>query len=147
MSETSAHGTAVPGAPGPGTAPSGWVTGWTVFAGVMMMVSGVIAVLQGITGIVADAIYVNIPRYVYRFDLTAWGWIHLILGLLVAMVGTAVLAGAAWARWAGVALASLSLVAQFLYLPYYPLWALVVIAIDIFIIWALSRPREGVAGW
>jgi hypothetical protein len=113
-----------------------------MFAGVMMLVGGVIAALEGISGIAADNIYVSTPQYVYRFSLTTWGWIHLVLGVLVAVIGGAVLAGQTWARWAGVVVVSLGLLAQFMYLPYYPLWAVVVIAIDIFVIWALSSPRD-----
>ncbi|WP_441247870.1 DUF7144 family membrane protein [Kitasatospora sp. McL0602] len=121
---------------------SGLAAGGTVFAGVMMLVDGVLGVLQGIMGLAKNHVYVSTPSYVFRFSLTTWGWIHLLLGALVALIGLAVLTGAAWARWTAVGLTALSVVAQFMFLPYYPLWSLVTLAIDVFVIWALSRYRD-----
>ncbi|MER5494200.1 hypothetical protein [Streptomyces sp. NPDC002490] len=124
---------------------AGWVTGGTVFAGVLMLVSGVLAVLNGIAAIAEDDVYASVNDYVFEFDLTTWGWIHLVLGVLVALVGYGILKGADWARAVGVGLAALSVVLNFVWLPYQPLWALVAIAIGLFVIWALcSAPeREG----
>ncbi|WP_445400549.1 DUF7144 family membrane protein [Streptomyces sp. LE64] len=139
-----------PGAPGTGgrgrhDGRTGWVTGGTVFAGVLMLVSGVLAVLNGIAAIAEDDVYASVNDYVFEFDLTTWGWIHLVLGVLVALVGYGILKGADWARAVGVGLAALSVVLNFVWLPYQPLWALVAIAIGLFVIWALcSAPeREG----
>ncbi|MFF3325743.1 hypothetical protein [Streptomyces sp. NPDC002889] len=117
---------------------SGWVSGGVVFAGVLMLCSGVLAVLQGIAAIAEDDVYTRIGDYVYKLDLTGWGWLHIILGVLVAVVGGGLLRNASWARVAGIVLASLSLIAQFLFLPYAPIWSVVVMAIDVFIIWALA---------
>ncbi|WP_435612283.1 DUF7144 family membrane protein [Streptomyces sp. bgisy159] len=122
-----------------------WVTGGVAFAGVLMLCSGVLAVLQGIAAIAEDDVYGRIGSYVYEFDLTGWGWIHVILGALVAATGAGLLGNAPWARLVGIMLASLSLVAQFLFLPYQPLWSLVVMAIDVFVIWALAARRERTA--
>lgn len=133
---------------GPGTPPpvsrgnSGWVTGGVLFAGVVMMLTGVLDVFRGIAAIAEDEVFLNTPRYTFEFDLTGWGWIHLILGLLLAVTGFFVVKGAAWARYTGIFLASLSAVEAFLSLPYYPLWALVIIALDVFVIWALCTYRE-----
>ncbi|MGX2997643.1 DUF7144 family membrane protein [Streptomyces sp. JNUCC 64] len=115
----------------------GWVTGGTVFAGVLMLVSGVLAVLNGIAAIAEDDVYATVGDYVFEFNLTSWGWIHLVLGVLVAIVGYGILKGADWARALGVGLAALSVVLNFIWLPYQPLWALVSIAIGVFVIWAL----------
>ncbi|MER6350044.1 DUF7144 family membrane protein [Streptomyces sp. NPDC001595] len=127
--------------PGAGTPPppttEGLRTGGLVVAGVLMLCGGVLAVLQGVAAIAGDDVYGRIGSYVYGLDLTGWGWIHLVLGALVAATGWGVLVGAGWARTAGVPLISVSLVAQFLFLPYVPLWSIVMIAIEVFALWAL----------
>ncbi|NWF25378.1 hypothetical protein HW130_03715 [Streptomyces sp. PKU-EA00015] len=121
---------------------AGWVTGGVAFAGVLMLCGGVLAVLQGIAGIVEDDWYLTVGDYVYRVSLTGWGWIHLVIGLLVAVTGAGVLKGAEWARITGIVLASLSLVTQFLFLPYAPIWSVIMIALDVFVIWALAAYRS-----
>lgn len=143
MSQQSPPVGAMPPVPDPH---SGWVTGGVVFAGVLMLCSGVLAVFQGIAGIAEDDWYARVGDYVYRVHLTGWGWIHLVLGVLVAATGAGVLKGASWARITGILLASLSLVSQFLFLPYAPVWSVIVIALDVFVIWALAahEPAEPV---
>ncbi|MFJ8441911.1 DUF7144 family membrane protein [Kitasatospora griseola] len=123
------------GSPAPENRP--WVSGTVLFAGVVMVVSGLLEVFRGIMAIAEDDIFVTTPRYVFRFDLTSWGWIHLVIGVLVALTGVFVLKGMVWARVLGVFFAALSLVDNFLDIPYYPLWSLVLIALDVFVIWAL----------
>ncbi|GAA3393706.1 DUF7144 family membrane protein [Streptomyces roseoviridis] len=120
------------------TARSGWAAGGTLFAGVLMLVTGAMDILQGIAGIAEDDIYARVGDYVYEFDLTTWGWIHLCLGVVVAIAGYGILTGAEWGRVAGIALASLNVVAQFLFLPYQPWWALFSMAVSVFVIWALA---------
>lgn len=113
------------------------------FAGTIMMLTGVFQAFEGIVGIARDEIYLNAPRYTFKFDTTAWGWIHLLLGLIVAVTGYFVVQAAPWARGIGIGLASLSALSNFLFLPYYPLWAMTIIALDVFIIWALATaPRR-----
>jgi hypothetical protein len=119
-----------------------WATGGTAFAGVLMMVGGILGVLNGIAGIATNNVYVRVGSYVYQFDLTTWGWIHLIIGVLVAAAGWGVLQGAEWARWVGVALAGLYMILYFMFLPYAPIWSLIAIAIGGFVIWSLvTGPR------
>ncbi|WP_443042719.1 DUF7144 family membrane protein [Streptomyces sp. NBC_00344] len=113
------------------------VSGWITFAAVMMIFGGVMAIFQGIAAIAKDDVFVTTRNYAYSFDLTSWGWIHLALGVLVFLAGLALFRGALWARIIGVVLASLLMVANFMWLPHYPLWALVLIAINAFVIWAL----------
>jgi hypothetical protein len=113
-------------------------SGGVVLAGVLLLCTGVLALLQGVAAIAGDDVYSRVGPYVYGFDLTGWGWIHLILGALVAATGWGVLARAAWARLTGIVLTSVSLVAQFLFLPYAPLWSLVLMVIDVFVIRALA---------
>lgn len=112
-------------------------SGWTVFAAVMMIFGGILAVFQGIAAIAEDDIIVKTRNYSFAFNTTGWGWIHLILGVVVLLAGLALFSGAVWARIIGVLLAGLSMIANFIWLPAYPLWAIVVIAIDIAVIWAL----------
>ncbi|UKY48743.1 DUF7144 family membrane protein [Streptomyces inhibens] len=114
------------------------VGGWTAFAGVLMIFGGAMAFLEGISAIAKDNVFVTTRNYVFSFNLTGWGWIHLILGIVILIAGIALLAsGATWARVIGVALAGLGALANFLWIPYYPFWAIVLIAINVFIIWAL----------
>ncbi|MCZ4118731.1 DUF7144 family membrane protein [Streptomyces sp. H39-S7] len=120
---------------------SGWAAGGTVFAGVMLLVSGVLAILQGIIAIAEDDVYLTTPGYAFRFDLTTWGWIHLILGIIAAVVGYSVLKGAPWGRIAGIGLAALHIFANFMFMPYQPIWAITIIAIDVFVIWSLANYR------
>ena len=126
----------VPEAP-PATA-SGWATGLTVFAGVMMIMAGAFQALSGLVALFENEFYVATRNYLLQFDATSWGWIHLLLGLLVLFAGFAVLAGRTWGRVVGIALAVLSALANFAFLPYYPFWAMTIIALDIFVIWALA---------
>ncbi|MYS10646.1 hypothetical protein GTW71_30370 [Streptomyces sp. SID6041] len=133
-------------APEPGRGPrsgspsaaASWASGGTLFAGVLMLVTGFMDVFQGIAGIAEDDVYTRVGDYVFKFDLTTWGWIHLILGVVLAIAGYGVLKGAEWGRVAGIALASLNILFQFLFLPYQPWWALFSMAISVFVIWALA---------
>ena len=113
-------------------------TGLAMFAGVVMVLVGLLDILQGITAIAKDSIFVHTSNYVYAFDTTAWGWIHLCLGVLVFVVGLGVLRGNTAARIIGIFFVALSLISNFLYIPYYPFWAITLIALDLFVIWALS---------
>jgi hypothetical protein len=115
----------------------GWVTGLVLFAGLMMIMLGVYQGIVGIAALVDDRFYVVTPDYAYGVDVTAWGWIHLLVGIVVAAAGWAVLAGRMWGRVVGITMASLSAVANFFFIPYYPLWSMVIITLDVFVIWAL----------
>jgi hypothetical protein len=129
----------------PVTAPerqSPWAGGLTLFAATLMVVAGVWHVLAGIAALFRDTLYVTTPEYIYSFDITAWGWVHLLLGVLVAVAGIGVVRGQTWARVVGIGLASLSMIANFLFIPHYPLWSLTIIALDIAVIWALATYRR-----
>ncbi|GAA2840902.1 hypothetical protein RMN57_17310 [Kitasatospora sp. CM 4170] len=123
---------------------SEWAPGLVIFAGVLMLINGFFEAFRGIMAIADDDVFLTTPRYVFRFDLTGWGWVHVITGAVVALVGGFLLAGARWARWAAVVVVSLSALENFLDLPYYPFWSIIVIAADVFIIWALCvyRPER-----
>ncbi|MEE4544779.1 hypothetical protein V2S66_22775 [Streptomyces sp. V4-01] len=114
-----------------------WASGWITFAAVLMIFSGAMAIFEGISAIAKDSVFVVTRNYAYNFSLTGWGVLHVVLGAMVLMAGIALFQGSFWARVIGVVLASLSMLANFVWLPHYPLWAIVIIAIDAFIIWAL----------
>ncbi|KOV96422.1 DUF7144 family membrane protein [Streptomyces sp. NRRL B-3648] len=139
-------GPASPGGSWPPRQPTarggGWATGGVTFAGVLMVCSGILAVLQGIAAIAGDDVYFRLGAYVYKMNLTGWGVIHVILGALVLLIGIGLLMDLARARLAGLFVVSLSLIAQFLFLPYQPVWAFVMMAIDVFLLWALATRRE-----
>ena len=115
-----------------------WAAGVISFAVVMMMLTGTLQAFIGLDALFEDQSYVTPPNYLYETDVTAWGWIHLIGGVVVAVAGFAVLSGATWARVVGITVAALSAVANFLFIPYYPLWSLLVIALNVLAIWALA---------
>ncbi|MEU9733839.1 hypothetical protein [Streptomyces sp. NPDC048002] len=129
----------------PPSAKQSWAEGMTVFAGVMLMIAGVLGITRGIMAIAEDEVFVNTPNYVFKFDLTSWGWIHLILGVIALLVSFGLFSEATWARVSGVAIGALVIIANFLSLPYYPVWSVVLIAISALIIWALcvERPKSG----
>lgn len=112
--------------------------GFAVFAGIAMATIGIFQVIQGLVAIITNEFYVRTPKYAFRLDVTAWGWIHLILGIVIGIAGWAIFAGLTWARAVGIATAALSAVANFLYIPHYPVWALLIITLDVVVIWALA---------
>ena len=111
------------------------------FAAIMMMIGGAWAGLMGISAIRHDEVFVTAPDGVYRFDLTAWGWLHVVLGALLIFSGAWVLKGAWWARMVAITLAGLSMIANFMFLPYSPLWAALIIVLDVVVIRALVSYR------
>ena len=120
-----------------------WAVGFTVFAAVMMLMVGAWQALAGLIAIFENEFYVTTRNYIFELDATTWGWIHLVLGLIVAFAGWGVLSGQTWARIVGITLAALSATANFLFIPYYPFWSILIIAVDILVIWALaSHGRE-----
>jgi hypothetical protein len=120
-----------------------WGGAASVFAATMMIVVGAFQFFEGLVAVANDTFFVNTRNYVFQFDVTAWGWIHMILGILVVLAGAYIFTGNIVARSLGILLAGLSLLANFFWLPYYPLSALVIIAIDVFVIWSLCSVRLG----
>ena len=118
--------------------PSGAAVGWTMFAAFMMILIGSFHAIAGLAGIFENEFYAVTPNYVFKFDATTWGWIHLIGGMIVLLAGFGLFTGAVWARTVGVIVASVSAIVSFVGLPLYPVWAICVIAIDIAVIWALT---------
>lgn len=117
---------------------SGVAVGFVVFAAMMMFMAGAFQVFAGLVAIFTNEFYVNTPNYLFQFDVTTWGWIHLLLGVVLLGAGSGLLSGRTWARVLGITLAMISALANFAFLPYYPIWSLLVITVDVFIIWALA---------
>ena len=124
---------------------SGVAVGFTYFAAIMMMLSGGFEILQGLSAIIRKNLYVVNKDYIYKISVNGWGWIHLILGVIVLLAGIALLGGASWARIVGIAMAALIAIANFLWLPYYPVWAIVLIALNVVVIWALAAHGRDIA--
>ncbi|MET9897002.1 hypothetical protein [Streptomyces sp. NPDC006446] len=116
--------------------------GLMIFASVMLFVSGVLDILRGVMAIAEDDVFVTSPNYVFKFDLTSWGWIHLALGAVAVVVSLGLFTAATWARVIGVGIAALLIIANFLSIPYYPVWSLTLIALYGFVIWALCVARS-----
>ncbi len=119
---------------------SGWAIGGITFAGVVMILVGSFQALTGLAAIFNDEFFVVTRNYTFDLDVTAWGWIHLLIGILLFVAGFALFAGKTWAAVTAVLLAMISAVSNFFFIPYYPWWSLLVIALDIWVIWALTRP-------
>ena len=123
---------------------SGWTVGFTVFAGVMMMMIGIFHALTGFAAILENEFFVVGPNYAYELDVTAWGWLHLIIGVILIAAGWGVFSGATWARVVGITLAAISAIANFFFIPYQPVWSILMIALAVLVIAALSAysPRD-----
>lgn len=118
-------------------ATSGWV-GWAIFAAVIMIILGIFHAIAGLVALFNSHYYlVTKNGLVVNLDYTTWGWVHLILGLVVALAGFAVITGRVWGRMVGVVLASLSAIVNLAFLAAYPVWSTIFIAIDVLIIFAL----------
>jgi hypothetical protein len=119
---------------------SGWAVGGVAFAAAIMVTIGAFQSIAGLTAILNDDFFVVTRNYTFDLDVTTWGWIHLILGIVIAIAGVSLFAGKTWAAVIAMILAILSAIANFFFIPYYPFWAIVIIALDIWVIWALTRP-------
>jgi hypothetical protein len=116
--------------------------GSALFAGAMLVVAGIWHGLIGFAGLVHDTLFVNVDGYLYTVDLTVWGWAHLFMGAALAAVGVAVRRGQPYARAAGIVMVGLSLLINFLFIPYHPVWSVLVIALGVTIIIALATDRS-----
>jgi len=120
---------------------SPWARGPIVFAAGMLVITGVLQIFIAIPALIHDKIYDAAVQYLFAFDLTAWGWIQLITAIAAIVAGYGALRGLTWARMVGIAVAGFSMVIEFAYIPHFPLWSVLVIAIDTMIILALATYR------
>jgi len=117
---------------------SGLAVGITFTAALILIFAGVFGIIEGIVGLVNNDFYVVTQKWVFQLNTTTWGWIHIIVGVIALGAGFGLFAGQVWARTVAVIAACLSIIANFLWLPYYPWWALLIIAFDVFVIWAVT---------
>lgn len=113
--------------------------GGAIFAGVVILTLGILQVLMGILAIAKDDVYADVRGYTFSWDLTWWGWIHLVIGVLVLAAGVGILMNKTWAYMTGILLAVFSAIDNFLFLPANPWWSLIIIALDILVIWSLAN--------
>ena len=124
---------------------SGVAVGFISFAGIVLILAGIFHVIDGIVGLVNNDFYVKTDNWVFKFNVTSWGWIHIILGIIAILAGVGLFSGAIWARTVAVIVAAVSIIANFVWLPYYPWWAVLVIVLDFFVIWAVVLHGRDVA--
>ena len=117
---------------------SGPAPGFILFAATMMVLVGIFHVIDGLVALLDDKFYVVTRAYTFQFDVTTWGWIHLVLGVVIGFAGWGLLSGRTWARAVAIVLAVLSVIANFLFIPYYPFWSIIAITIGVFVIWAVA---------
>ncbi|MET8423096.1 hypothetical protein [Nocardia sp. NPDC004860] len=120
------------------TLKQGFAAGTAIAAGILLLVVGALSILQGISAVASDDLLVVGYDYVYKMNTTGWGWIHIVLGIIEIVVAIGLLRGTTWGRVAALVLAALSIVENFLWIPYYPAWSLLIIALDVVVIWAIS---------
>ena len=111
-----------------------------MFAATMMVLIGAFQVIAGLAAIIDDRYFVTAQGYAFHLDTTAWGWIHLLLGIVLLITGWGLFTRATWAAVTAIFLAMLSAVVNFFFIPYYPFWSLLLIALDVWVIWSLTRP-------
>jgi hypothetical protein len=119
---------------------SGWAAAGITFAATIMLLIGIFQAIAGLAAIFDDQFYVVAGNYAFDLDVTAWGWVHLLLGILLVFSAWGLYSGAAWAGVTAIVLAALSAVANFFFIPYYPFWSLLEIGLAVWVIWALTRP-------
>jgi hypothetical protein len=124
---------------------SGGAVGLTAFASIMLMIVGFFQFFAGLAALLQDEFFVIGENYAFELDTTTWGWIHLLIGVILFLAGIFLLQGAVWARTVVVIIASLSAVANFLWLPYQPWWSIIIITLNVFIIWAVTAHGRDIA--
>ena len=115
-----------------------WAAGLSIVAAVVLLINGLMQFFQGISAVRNDNLFVLTDDYVFAFDLTTWGWIHIVVGLIVAATGLALFYGAEWARVVGIVVLAVSVVVNFMWIPYYPWWSIILIVLGITGIWAVA---------
>ncbi|MDC0770560.1 DUF7144 family membrane protein [Streptomyces sp. HD] len=126
------------GAPAPGPRITPLLLGGVVFAACMMTIIGLYQVIVGMAAIIDDSFYQDVPNYPYDYDVNYWGWVHMGFGIVVLAAAFSLFSGKTWARVVGIVVASLSALENFFFTPYYPVWSVIIIALDVLVIWSLT---------
>ena len=125
---------------------SSWA-GWIAFAGIVLLIIGALDVLQGFTAIIKDEYVVSTPQGLATFDATGWGWTTLIWGILIFITGLGLLGGSDWARWLAIIGVGLNAIGQIGFLANYPqaypLWNILIVALNILVLYALTARWQG----
>ena len=119
---------------------SGWAAGGITFAACVLLIVGTFQSIAGLVAIIDDEFYVVTRNYTFDLDVSAWGWIHLIIGILLIATGWGLFSRSTWAGVTAIVLAMLSAVANFFFIPYYPFWSILMIALAVWVIWSVTRP-------
>jgi hypothetical protein len=119
---------------------SGWAKGGIAFAASVLTLVGGFQVIAGLAAIINDQFFVVTRNYAFDLDVATWGWIHLVIGVALLVTGAGLFTRAAWAGVTALFLAMLSAFVNFFFIPYYSFWAITVIALDVWVIWSLTRP-------
>jgi hypothetical protein len=122
-------------------------TGWVIFAGVMMILIGFLNFFYGLAAVVNDDVVVVGGQGAIIADLTTWGWVTILLAIVLVLTGFGLLAGAEWSRWVGVFIVGLNAIAQVWIFPAAPLWALIIILLDVIIIYNLTARWSGTSAY
>jgi hypothetical protein len=117
-----------------------WEFGGVTFAAWMLILVGIFQTIEGLAAIFDDDFYLVPQNYAFDLDVTAWGWIHLLLGIGLIVTGYFLFARRPWAGAVTLILAAMSAVSNFFFIPFYPFWSILNIALAIWVIWALTRP-------
>jgi hypothetical protein len=123
---------------------SAWAEGIGIFAGAALLTVGIFQFLEGIAAAAKDEVFVNTPSYVFKLDLTTWGWIHFVFGLVAFATGIGLFLGKTWARALGLFIALCGTLLNFMFLPYYPWWAITVITLNVVVMWAIATQVQDV---
>lgn len=118
---------------------SGWV-GWIYFAAFIMVFVGIFQMIMGLVALVNKTFYVvhAQSQTLVAFDITTWGWIHLLLGILVLSTGIALFSGSTWARIVAIVLVAANFISQFAFIGVYPFWSITMLILDLVVIYALT---------
>ena len=111
-----------------------------VFAASVLMLIGCFQAISGLVAIVDDEFFVVTRNYTFDLDTSTWGWLHLLIGIALVITGFGLFSRSTWAGVTAIVLAMLSALANFLFIPYYPLWATLLVVLNIWVIWSLTRP-------
>src|SRR4051794_34374600 len=127
---------------------SGLALGTILFAGCAMLLVGMFQFFEGLAAVIKGDFYVVVPNYAFQVDTSTWGWIHIVLSIVVAAAGVFLFAGKLWARIIAIIFALVSAVVNFLSIPYYPIWSITIIVLSVLVIWAVaSHGRELEEAW
>jgi uncharacterized membrane protein len=115
---------------------TGWA-GWAYFAGVYLIIVGIFQMISGFVTLFRQDVLVLSSQNALFVNLSTYGWALLLIGLVMLLTGFGVIAGQVWARTIGVLLAGLAAIVNFLFIPVYPIWSIIVLVVDVVVIYAL----------